>query len=195
MAQYRRAAAAGSVEGLFSLGRMLELGRGLPRNASEAARLYRQAIAAAPREAYALAPFLALQWLRLRVLLAPLLRLAELALLAGGNVAGSGRIGGRRGPAAPGAGSGAAHSLGQQLVQRSPGLPQWDTLLIAAMVGALTWVLWRKRKLQQRVEVATGRRAAPQGLLHQENDHLAVRRPVVVAGRQQGQRQSEEPQT
>ena len=113
----------------------------MQRNASEALRLYRQAVQTAPYEAYAMAPFLALQWLRLRLLLAPLLRLLAAA---------SGGPGRARAAAVAGRGSSAGS---QQWHQRSPGLPaQWDSLLIAAMVGVLTWVLWRKRQLQQRAE-------------------------------------------
>ncbi|KAL4458581.1 hypothetical protein ABPG75_013446 [Micractinium tetrahymenae] len=180
-ALYQQAAAAGSVEGLFSLGRIRDLGRGLERNASEAARLYRQAMAAAPYQAYAVAPFLALQWLRLHMLLAPLLQLGELLLLLlGGPAAGSGGgSNGRTGAAAPGA----AHGQRQQLQRRSPGLPagaQWDTLLIAAMAGALTWVLWRKRQLQQHTEqaAAPGQSGVPQlPVQGQEADHLAAAAP------------------
>lgn len=188
---YQQAAAAGSVEGLLSLGRMRELGLGLGRNASEAARLYRLAITAAPHEAYAVAPFLALQWLRLRLLLAPLLRLGELLLLAVGRVV-STRCGAASCSAATPL---AARGRGQQLQWLSLGvLPsaQWDTLLIAAMAGALTWVLWRKRQLQQRTAPALVLRQ--NGLLQlpaeqHEAEHLAA------AAQQRRQQQDREPHT
>lgn len=187
---HRQAAAAGSAEGLFSLGRMHELGRGLERNASEAARLYRLAIAAAPSQAFAAAPSLALHWLRLRLLLAPLLRVAQRLLLVWGSFAGAGR-----GVEAPGTGRHGAHSYGQQLRQRASGLApaaQWDSLLIVALVGALTWVLWRRRQLQQRTgpAAAQGRPRAQHLVAQQrEADH------PTGAAQQRRQQQSEHCQT
>lgn len=121
------------------MGRLLERGLGVQRNVSEAIRLYTQAVHTAPFEQYSVAPFLALWWLRLRLAAAPLLRLAATLLapppaharLADGVDA---RPGGM--PAA-------------QWRRRAPAVGQWDTLLIAAMLGALTWVLWRKRQLRE----------------------------------------------
>lgn len=124
------------------LGRAHETGAGLPANASEALRLYALAVGRASLEAYAMAPWLALHWLRARLALAPLLRLL-------GPLAGALHALLPPPPAAPAADAGAG---GQpQFHQRVPSVvPAWDTLLIAAMVGVLTLILWRKRQLQQR---------------------------------------------
>lgn len=132
------------------LARLRERGQGVACDTADAARLYRIAIERAPLEAYAMAPFLALHWLRLRLLLAPLLApLAPLARALGAVLPA---------PAPEAAVAGSA----QPFQQRSPALPsQWDTLLIAAMVGVLTWVLWRKHQLQQRAgpRMGAGQRA------------------------------------
>lgn len=128
------------------LGRLRELGAGLPADVGEALRLYRLAVERASAEAYAMAPFLALHWLRLRLALAPLLRV--LGPVAGALQAWLPADGTRAGSPAAAGGS----AIGSQAFQRrAPALPAiWDTLLIAALVGALSWVLWRKRQLQQR---------------------------------------------
>ncbi|PRW60182.1 Hrd3 like [Chlorella sorokiniana] len=150
---FRQAAAAGSTEGLFMLGRLRELGQGLPQDTSEALRLYRAAIARTPQEAYAMAPFLALHWLRLRLLLRPLLRVlgpAGRMLAAGGHMPLA-----EQPPPAAAAAAVAAGGAAQQPGHRSPSLPaQWDTLLLLALIGVLTWVLWRKRQLGQQPAAA-----------------------------------------
>lgn len=155
---FSQAAAAGSVEGMFMLGRLRELGLGLPQDPPEAMRLYRAAIARAPLEAYAMAPFLALHWLRLRLLLHPLLHplLRVLAAVVQLSVA-------EQPPAAQAGVVVAAGGTAQQPGHRSPSLPaQWDTLLLLALVGVLTWVLWRKRQLgQQPAPAAAAATAAP----------------------------------
>ena len=70
---YRHAAKADNTEGLYSLGWMHATGLAVPRNSSQAAALYRQAIQKAPDWQHAAAPFIALlflpslvamQWLR-----------------------------------------------------------------------------------------------------------------------------------
>ena len=144
------------------LGRLRELGLGLPQSIPEALRLYRAAIARAPQEAYAMAPFLALHWLRLRLLLRPLLRpLLHLLGPAGRMLAGGVQLSLAEQPAAAAAPVAvAAGGAAQQPGHRSPALPaQWDTLLILALVGVLTWVLWRKRQLGQQPTPAAA--AAP----------------------------------
>ena len=146
---YQRSAAAGSIEALYTLGRLREQGLGVDRNVSEAIRLYRQAVHTAPFECYAMAPFFALWWLRVRLLLGPLLRLLAahlpIALPPASAADGAARLA-----------AGAALRAGdgvpvRQWRQSGPSLPvaHWDTLLIALMAGMLTWVLWRKRQLSQ----------------------------------------------
>ncbi len=134
------------------LGRLRELGLGLPQDIPTALRLYRSAIARAPQEADAMAPFLALHWLRLRLLLRPLLRPLLRLLGPAGRVLAAGiKLSLAEQPAAAAAAAAvAAGGAAQQPGHRSPALPaQWDTLLILALVGVLTWVLWRKRQLGQ----------------------------------------------
>ena len=138
---------------------------GTAANASEAQRLYRQAIATAPYEAYATAPFLALHWLRLRLVLAPALRLLSALLL----VCGGGRP--VRGAVPP-------------AVQVQPHAPpgvgvQWDSLLIVAMIGVLTLVLWRRRQLQQRATESPPPAEAPPAA-------AAAAAAVAEIGRTQG---------
>lgn len=143
---YRQAAAAGSIEGLYSMAQLHEQGLGVQRNVTEAIRLYRQAVRTAPFEQYGMAPFLALWWLRTRLLLQPLLRpLLRLlaACLSSPPLAGSrGRAGLAGGVAAQ------THTSAGPWRQRYPAVPQLDTLLIALLAGMLTWVLWRRRQIR-----------------------------------------------
>ena len=57
---FTRAAEAGSIEGLYSLGWMHAVGQGVPTNRSRAAQLYRQAVEQAPDWRHAAPPFVAL---------------------------------------------------------------------------------------------------------------------------------------
>jgi hypothetical protein len=143
---YRQAAAAGSIEGLYSMAQLHEQGLGVQRNVTEAIRLYRQAVRTAPFEQYGMAPFLALWWLRTRLLLQPLLRpLLRLlaACLSSPPLAGSrGRAGLAGGVAAQ------TDTSAGPWRQRYPAVPQLDTLLIALLAGMLTWVLWRRRQIR-----------------------------------------------
>eukprot|EP00887_Chlorella_sp_A99_P006379 scaffold3.g6379.t1 len=177
---YRRAAERGQPEALFMLGQMSETGQGLPLNTSVAKEYYARAIRqgleqqAAPRGAYAAAPWLTLQWLRLRLAALAVVRLARapvpapLAALAR-------RPGTRVAPSEEERGSGgevqlpeglqkaaawaemqfvwlsAAAAKAQQRAdrwaQRLPaGAPQWDTALLTALVGLLTAVLWLRQR-------------------------------------------------
>ena len=57
---YGLAAQGGSIEGMYSLGWMHAMGKGVPQNTSHAATLYRQAIEQAPDWQHAAPPFTAL---------------------------------------------------------------------------------------------------------------------------------------
>ena len=57
---YRLAAEAGSIEGMYSLGWVHAAGKGLPRNRTQAAALYKLAIQKAPDWRHAAPPFIAL---------------------------------------------------------------------------------------------------------------------------------------
>ena len=70
---YAKAVKAGSIEGLYSLGWLHAVGQGVPRNISQAAQLYKQAVEGAPDWHHAAPPFaallllpfmVALQWLQ-----------------------------------------------------------------------------------------------------------------------------------
>ena len=138
---FRRAAGAQSAEGLFMLGRLHEAGRGVPADAGEAARLYAAAIEAAEDEAHAMAPFLALYTLRLRSLAAPITAPCAAVLRMLGGTSGH--------HAAEAADAAAAAATQQQQFHYRAPAPSWDSLLLLALVGALTWVLWRKRQLRE----------------------------------------------
>lgn len=57
---YGLAAQGGSIEGMYSLGWMYAMGKGVPQNTSHAAALYKQAIEQAPDWQHAAPPFTAL---------------------------------------------------------------------------------------------------------------------------------------
>ena len=57
---YIKAAQAGSVEGMYSLGWMHAVGQGVPHNTSHAAQLYKQAVTQAPDWQHAAPAFVAL---------------------------------------------------------------------------------------------------------------------------------------
>lgn len=57
---YGLAAQGGSIEGMYSLGWMHAMGKGVPQNTSHAAALYKQAIKQAPDWQHAAPPFTAL---------------------------------------------------------------------------------------------------------------------------------------
>lgn len=179
---YRAAAGMGSVEGMFYLGRAHELGQGAELNLTRAAELYRQAIAAAEREEYAFAPWLALHALRVRVavgqagnaVLRMLLLSSGRRSAAASAAAAEAQGGSGGGPARAGGLSGLASLQ-----------PQWDTLLLAVLAAGLVAVLWVKR--HRTMLAAAGAGAAPQqrDLQRADNEQLsATASPAVHSSSQ-----------
>lgn len=139
------------------------------QNLSLARELYARAVDKAPTEQQALAPWLALQWLRVCLAasavdgwLGPL----ALARLAAGWRAVVPRAAWEAAAAAAG-GEGKAAGLwagsGTGPLQRvAAAASGWDALVMALLVCALTWVLWRKRQVRRGRQQPTGS-AAQQG--------------------------------
>lgn len=154
MEHYRRAADKGSVEALHSLAYMHQAGLGVPRDLEAARRLYQEAVDKAEAEEQALAPWLALQWLRLRLAVAAAEGwwLGLLAVMGWGPGLDPSRSGGAAGAGGSLAGAVLAGGRAGALRQVAEAAKGWDGVAVALLTCALTWVLWRKRQVRQRRE-------------------------------------------
>ncbi|GAB4821879.1 hypothetical protein N2152v2_008925 [Parachlorella kessleri] len=188
---YNAASKQDNVEAMFNLAYMYEHGLGTDVNLTVAMKLYQQAIDTASGEHEAIAPWLALCWLRLRlhlrslkawaVLYAPALVGVAAALPWGGAglaarlaapalgesmAAAAGALLRRVGAGKLLASPAAREVLAQAQAVARRGGGGWDAAAITLMACALTCVLWRKRLVRRRRLMGLGeqgQRAAGEG--------------------------------